>query len=116
MSETLTEASPDSDVDADDAGHDHPSDWVYVKIALILAAITGIEVATYFESAIPFFQNNSVVIASLLFMMVVKFYLVCTWFMHLRFDNPIFGKMFVAGLVLAVAVYSIALSAFEFWG
>ena len=27
-------------------------------------------------------------------MMIVKFYLVATWFMHLRFDSKLFGRMF----------------------
>ena len=71
--------------------------------------------ALKFESALPIFENNSVTIATLMVLMVVKFYLVATWFMHLKFDNPIFGRMFVGGLVLATGVYVIALSAFEFW-
>ena len=56
-------------------------------------------------------------IATLMVMMVVKFYLVATYFMHLKFDTPIFSRMFVGGLVLAVGVYSPDrwLSAFEFW-
>ena len=95
--------------------HDHPSDWAYVKVALFLAVITGIEVATYFESALPIFENNSVTIASLMFMMVVKFYLVAMYFMHLKTDKPLFTKMFVGGLLLATGVYIIALAAFEFW-
>lgn len=110
MSETLTEPH----VDHDDA-HEHPSDWAYIKIALILAVFTGIEVLTYFESALPIFENNAVTITTLMVLMVIKFWLVATWFMHLRFDNPIFGRLFVAGLVLATGVYVIALSAFEFW-
>ena len=108
MAETNTEGH-------DDHSHEHPSDWAYIKIALILAVFTTIEVLTYFESALPIFESNSVTIATLLGLMVVKFYLVATWFMHLKFDNPIYSRMFVAGLVLATGVYVIALSAFEFW-
>lgn len=111
MTDTVTEAGHA----ADEHAHEHPSDWAYIKIALILAFFTGIEVLTYFESALPIFENNAVTITTLLVLMVIKFWLVATWFMHLRFDNPIFGRLFVAGLVLAVAVYVIALSAFEFW-
>jgi hypothetical protein len=40
---------------------------------------------------------------------------VCLWFMHLRFDNPIFKRVFVFGLSLAVVVYCILLSAMNFW-
>lgn len=99
--------------DSGDASHDHPSDWAYVKIALILAVITAVEVITYFDSV--FFSWGSFLIPSLLVMMVVKFWLVATWFMHLKFDNPIFAKMFVGGLLIAVAVYVATLAAFEFW-
>ncbi|MEM7140204.1 MAG: cytochrome C oxidase subunit IV family protein [Actinomycetota bacterium] len=109
MSETVTEAH------AADEAHDHPSDWAYVKIALLLAFITAVEVATYFESVLTVFENNSVTIASLMIMMVVKFYLVAMYFMHLKHDNPIFTRMFVGGLILATVVYIIALAAFEFW-
>ncbi len=91
---------------------DHPSDWAYIKIALILAAITALEVFTYFETV---YNWGQFLIPSLLLMMVVKFWLVATWFMHLKFDNPIFSKMFVGGLLLAVAVYVATLTAFEFW-
>ncbi len=97
---------------AEHAEHDHPSDWAYVKIALILGAITAVEVLTYFDLG---FSWGSFLIPSLLLMMVVKFWLVATWFMHLKFDNPIFAKLFVGGLTLAVGVYVAALAAFEFW-
>ena len=99
--------------DEDHSEHEHPSDWAYVKIALILGVITAVEVVTYFETV--FFSWGRFLVPSLLLMMVVKFWLVATWFMHLKFDNPIFSKMFVGGLVLAVGVYVATLTAFEFW-
>jgi len=106
MSETTTEEK----VHADE--HDHPSDWAYVKIALILAVITAIEVSTYFSSVVDW---GDALIPSLLIMMVLKFYLVAMWFMHLKFDNPLFMKMFVGGLILAAGVYIVTLTAFEFF-
>lgn len=93
----------------DGQGHDHPSDWAYVKIAVVLAVVTAVEVLTYFV------DWGAALVPSLIFMMVVKFYLVATWFMHLRFDSALFAKMFSTGLVLAVAVYLITLTAFEVW-
>ncbi|MCY3850604.1 MAG: cytochrome C oxidase subunit IV family protein [Acidimicrobiaceae bacterium] len=106
------EATVPEDGAREHSEHEHPSDWDYVKIALILAVITAVEVFTYFESV---YDWGSLLIPSLLIMMVVKFWLVATWFMHLKFDNPIFSKMFVGGLLLAVGVYVAALAAFEFW-
>jgi hypothetical protein len=49
-------------------------------------------------------------------MMIAKFAIVCGWFMHLRYDNPLFRRVFVFGLVLAVAVYvGVMLTAMQFW-
>ena len=47
---TTTEVQVAEAHDADEAVpvHEHPSDLLYVKIALILAAITALEVGTYF--------------------------------------------------------------------
>jgi len=96
----------------DHDAHDHPSDWAYAKIAIILAAVTALEVFTYFRSVLDW---GVALVPSLIFMMVVKFYLVATWFMHLKFDNSIFSKMFTTGLILAVGVYLATLTAFEFF-
>src|SRR5262249_24027195 len=91
--------------------HAHPSHRSYIIIAAILAVITAAEVSTYFLDAFKD-ASTGVLIAFLFPMMIAKFAVVCGWFMHLRFDNPIFRRIFVFGLVLAVVVYSIALSTF----
>jgi cytochrome c oxidase subunit 4 len=46
----------------------------------------------------------------MLFMMVAKFALVALFFMHLRFDSKLFRRLFVTGIILAIAVYMIALT------
>ena len=97
-------------VDSHDGGHEHPSDAKYIQIAAILAFVTALEVATYFVH-----MPGEVLIPLLMVMMVFKFFYVASWFMHLRFDSPLFTKFFVAGLVLATVVYGIALTVFEFW-
>ena len=100
------------DADAHDVDtHDHPGDRKYVEIAIILAVLTALEVATYFFEE----ELGDALIPILLVMMVVKFFLVAAWFMHLKFDSRLFSRMFVAGLVLASAVYIAMLAAFEFW-
>jgi hypothetical protein len=35
--------------------------------------------------------------------------------MHLKYDNPLFRRVFFFGLILAVVVFLIMLSTFEFW-
>ena len=81
----------------------------YVRVALILAAITALEVSTYYVDFGPLFMP------SLMIMMVVKFFMVATYFMHLKFDNKIFSWMFYAGLFLAIGVYVAALATFKFF-
>lgn len=92
-------------------GHAHPSDRSYVGIALILAIITAAEVATFYLEE----ELGSWLIPALLVMMVVKFAMVAGWFMHLRFDSNLFTRLFVSGLVLALAVYIGTLAAFEYF-
>ena len=97
--------------DAEHERHAHPSDAQYILIALILAVITAAEVATYY---IDFFQKNFIAtVAALIPMMVVKFAMVAAFFMHLKFDNKLFRRIFITGLVLAVTVYLIVLFTFH---
>jgi cytochrome c oxidase subunit 4 len=97
--------------DAPAGAHAHPSDLKYVKIALILGVLTGLEVATYFWDS----ASTKTLVAVLVPLMVIKFAMVAGYFMHLKFDSPMFTRMFVAGLAFAVGVYMIMLTVFEFW-
>jgi cytochrome c oxidase subunit 4 len=89
---------------------DHPSDFMYVKVALLLGVLTALEVSTYF-----FHLSTPQLVVVLIPMMVIKFGVVVAYFMHLKFDSHLFRKVFVAGLVLAVGVYCAALTTFQFW-
>jgi len=95
--------------------HAHPSDKLYIVTALILAVITAAEVATYFIEGFGDL-NTGAQIAILFPMMIAKFVVVCGWFMHLKYDNPIFRRIFVFGLVLAVCVYMVALTSLHLFG
>jgi len=100
----------------DDAHADHPSDLMYVKVALFLGALTALEVATYFWEDIFGSKPSTLGLVLVLFpMMIIQFGTVILYFMHLKYDNPLFKRVFLFGLVLATAVYMIALFAFEFW-
>ena len=82
----------------------------YINIALILAAITALEVSTYYVDFGPLF------LPALLIMMAVKFFTIAYVFMHLKFDKPILTRIFYTGLVLACFVYLIMLFTFRiFW-
>lgn len=79
----------------------HPSDGDYIKIAIILAVVTAVEVALYYWS-IPGVNFNN---AALGVLALVKFVMVAAYFMHLKFDHRILRRLFVTGMVLAFAVY-----------
>jgi cytochrome c oxidase subunit 4 len=85
----------------------HPSPRQYVNIGIILAVVTAAEVAIYYISALEDF-----LVAFLIAFAVIKFILVASWFMHLRFDSRMFRRLFITGIVLALVVFAIALSTF----
>ena len=90
--------------------HDHGlTDAGYIKIALILAAITALEVSTYY------IDFGALFLPLLLTMMVVKFVMVVSYFMHLKFDNRLFSFLFYVGLGLALFCYIVALATFKFF-
>jgi cytochrome c oxidase subunit 4 len=95
----------------EDEGHGHPSDRSYVGIAVVLAALTALEVVSYYVEE----QLGGLLVPALMIMMVVKFVLVVAWFMHLRFDSNLFTRVFVSGLVLAIGVYAVTLTTFKFF-
>ena len=85
--------------EAEHHGKAHPSDKQYVMIGLILGGLTAIEVGLYYFELGAF--NN----AALIMLAIGKFILVAMFFMHLKFDSPILRRLFVTGIVLALAVY-----------
>jgi cytochrome c oxidase subunit 4 len=92
------------------ADHDehHPSDRHYVNIAVALALITGLEVAWSYTHA-----PTVLFVGVLMTLMAIKFFMVASQFMHLKFDNKILTRLFYGGLFLAVGVYLIALFTFR---
>ena len=75
-----------------------------MKVAIILAIVTALEVAIYYVPSIRDF-----LVPSLLIFAVIKFVMVGAYFMHLKFDSPIFRRFFVVGIVLALAVFGVVL-------
>lgn len=105
---TDTVVTPDAH-DADHGeGHDHPSDLLYIKVAIGLAILTAGEVALHFT-----IDDGPLLVFPLLVATVIKFAIIASFFMHLRFDSKILNRIFYAGLALAVAVYVATLMTFE---
>ena len=113
---TTTTDTTDTTVDHGDADeHDHPSDWTYVKIAAILTVLTAIEVSSYFLENGAVQVSRDFLVSVILVLMVVKFAIVAMYFMHLKFDDPLLSRIFIAGILIALAVFVAMLSTLNFW-
>src|SRR5690606_37117340 len=77
----------------------HPTWRTYVVVGTILTIITAIEVAIFY---VP--QVASVLVPSLLLLSALKFFIVVLFYMHLKFDDRLFGRVFFAPLFLAALV------------
>jgi cytochrome c oxidase subunit IV len=86
------------------AEHAHPSPVKYVGIAVLLAIITALEVWMYYIN-----MPEGLLVAFLMVLAVLKFSLVASFFMHLKFDSPMLRRVFVTGIILAGVVYTVAL-------
>jgi cytochrome c oxidase subunit 4 len=87
--------------------HEHPSAKEYIRIGVILAVLTALEVATYYVDV-----GDALLVPTLIGLAIVKFALVVMWFMHLRFDSPTYARFFVMGLAGAATLYLIVLISF----
>jgi cytochrome c oxidase subunit 4 len=84
---------------AADAAHEHASVRTYVYVALVLTAITALEVGViYIRFLTP------IIVPLLLAMSLAKFVLVVMFFMHLRYDARPLTVVFVGPLVIALAL------------
>lgn len=94
---------------ASDTSHAaHPTPLLYVKIALLLAALTGIEVALfYLEETV-----GALAVPLLIILAFLKFVIVIGYYMHLRYEKPLLSRFFSAGFVLAILVYAVVLGTF----
>jgi len=92
---------------AEAAHRPHPTTRQYWEIALILAVITGAEVSVTYIDAL-----DAVVVPLLLVMAVAKFWMVVAFFMHLRFDKPIYRNLFLIGIVATPLLFGAVLFTF----
>jgi cytochrome c oxidase subunit IV len=88
--------------------HAHPGPKVYTLVGVVLAIITLVEVWAYtVESLKP------VLVPILLALSAAKFILVVGFYMHLRFDHPLFTGVFGFGLAVAGSVITALLFLFN---
>src|SRR3954452_12865370 len=108
---TAVTPSQEHQEEVEELGHDHPEAGTYWVVFGVLAALTALEISTYWW---PRGWHKGTHVA-LILMMVIKFGLVALFFMHLRFDNRLLRRAFFFGLGLALAVYLVMLSMFVYW-
>lgn len=89
--------------------HHGPSDATFVKIAV------GLGVVTAFEVWLSYADIGVLFMPLLMISMLIKFFVVVLYFMHLKFDHPLFRRMFWLGLFLAPVVYGGTLATFHFF-
>lgn len=89
--------------------HAHPGPKTYAKIAVILTLITVVEVWVFY---LPVLRPALVPILSVL--SATKFALVVMFYMHLKFDHPIFSRILMGGVVIAFGVFLWVLALFTF--
>jgi len=86
----------------------HPSVKEYIRIAVVLAVLTGLEVAVTYTSV-----GSATLIVVLFGLAAIKFALVAMYFMHLKFDDRRYSRFFLMGLALALTLFMIVLILFQ---
>jgi len=86
-------------VSGESVEHGHPNALRYVQIALVLAALTAVEVTVYYIK-----ELKEPLVPILLVLSTIKFALVVMFYMHLKFDNKLFSALFTLGLGLAASL------------
>ncbi|HYB71376.1 MAG TPA: cytochrome C oxidase subunit IV family protein [Candidatus Bathyarchaeia archaeon] len=87
----------------------HATVRTYINVAIALAVITAVEVASLYIPGIP----SGLLVSSLLLMSAVKFFLVVGFFMHLRYDHPILRALFVGPLIIAILIILAVMALFS---
>ena len=111
MSTDITEVDDHSPVHPGEHPDHGPTDRQYFNIVFIRVVLTALEVSTEWWPE----DSRNIAVPVLLILMVIKFFLVALWFMHLKWDPALLKRTFYSGMVVAILVYAIALSAMNFW-
>lgn len=85
----------------EDRGQEHLTESIYIRIAIILVAITTLEVAIYY---IQWFHDSGALVPTLAVLSLAKFIIVISYYMHLKVDDRRYRYIFISGLILAVAI------------
>ena len=87
--------------------HPHPGPKTYTMVGVVLAIITVAEVYAYTQEGI-----RAILVPILLVLSACKFVLVVGFYMHLKFDHPLFTGVFGFGLMVAGSIITALLFLF----
>ena len=98
---SMTHTHPTDGPHTHEADHTsgHPTWRTYIVIGFILTVITAVEVAIFYIESLA-----NLLVPILLVLSTAKFIIVVLFYMHLKFDSKIFGRVFYAPLFLAALV------------
>lgn len=89
----------------------HPGAQVYILVALVLIALTAMEIGVFYA---PFLQPELVPL--LVILAILKFILVAMFYMHLRYDSITFSVLFIGPLCLAFLIGTSLMLLFVYLG
>jgi cytochrome bd-type quinol oxidase subunit 2 len=84
----------------------HASVTLYVVFAVILCVITYLEWWIFKHRESAGISHQAMVIA-LIIMSLVKFAMVCGWYMHLRYDHKSLTGLLIVGMIMASATFGV---------
>ncbi len=87
--------------------HAHPGAATYVLVGVVLAIITLVEVFLYTQESVRTF-----LVPLLLVLSAAKFATVVGFYMHLKYDHPLFFGVFGFGLLVGASVITALLFLF----
>ena len=96
----------------DHDGADHPGPVKYAVIAVILSGITLLEFGAFYVE--PLRAAKGIFVTLLIVASTIKFVLVAMFYMHLKFDHPVFRKILLAGVMLGFLAMLWLLALFSF--
>ncbi len=86
----------------------HPNPRFYWIVAAVLAVMTAAEIMV---GTVEYFEPIKV--PGLFGLGALKFAAVVAFFMHLRFDKPLYRSLFLVGLFGALPIFIVVLLTFE---
>ncbi|MFN2317392.1 MAG: cytochrome C oxidase subunit IV family protein [Gemmatimonadales bacterium] len=101
------------------AEHHHPGTATYVQIAVVLFALTALEVLAYEMAHRPTMPLHELMAATLVPVLIVlsaaKFALVAMFYMHLKSDGKLLTSLFVFPIIIATTIIVILILLMQYW-